>query len=622
MQVITKQLRRLKRDKRGISTVITVMLSLVLLVVIVGNVFISSYQMNQVDTEKMQENLNITHITQAGASTWFTAQQEFTVNVGTYTGTYSGTQAAGDFDFETFTESTGQTLFAHRETVTIGAANYYRLLDSAADNSGQTVDVSMSSTGRNLIAKSVYSLQGVLALPASTWTMYYRAWQDSASTATLTRSPSTCSGNWENPQNAYSNDASYANSPTKDQTETYGGYGYSIPAGAQITQVRVRLDAFCADNDYLQLRVSADGGSGWLSTTSVYLSTTEGTHWVDVTSWTSWTPANLNGGSLQTQVVHKKSGGADSVSLDWIPVEVTYSIGAATGHISADLKVITSDGSTRATLATNVASSSSLTTSPATLSATYSFEGYAVVNQTDFLEVDYFVDVSVASTVNAHLRIDDQALAESDQTRITGISSSSSYNLNLQNSFRIDLESYPLDDADGLELLLRYNASSISERWLIKAYNWVSQRFSDVGFNSTIGTQPQTAGSWYTYALSISGDWANYVDADGTVLLQLHDGSIGATQTSIGVDFLGVRIMVGATSIGLRNASPISVHIMALWITNQNDHVRYDVNVFLNAGESTTYVFGEDITVPAGDYMVKAVTERGNIAVNSTNWQS
>ena len=60
MQAIT---RLLKRGKRGISTVIVVMLSLVLIVMIVGNVVLWSYQMNQVDLERTQETLTITNVT-------------------------------------------------------------------------------------------------------------------------------------------------------------------------------------------------------------------------------------------------------------------------------------------------------------------------------------------------------------------------------------------------------------------------------------------------------------------------------------------------------------------------------------------------------------------------------
>jgi hypothetical protein len=65
LQAIT---RRLKRGKRGISTVIVVMLSLVLLVIIVGNVVLWSYQMNQLDIDRMQETITITDVKKHGSS--------------------------------------------------------------------------------------------------------------------------------------------------------------------------------------------------------------------------------------------------------------------------------------------------------------------------------------------------------------------------------------------------------------------------------------------------------------------------------------------------------------------------------------------------------------------------
>ena len=57
---------RLKQDQRGISNVIVVMLSLVILVIISANVILWSYQMNQLDWEKMQEDINIVDVTRVG----------------------------------------------------------------------------------------------------------------------------------------------------------------------------------------------------------------------------------------------------------------------------------------------------------------------------------------------------------------------------------------------------------------------------------------------------------------------------------------------------------------------------------------------------------------------------
>jgi hypothetical protein len=65
LQAIT---RLLKREKRGISTAIVVMLSLVLVVIIVGNVVLWSYQMNQLDRDRIQETVTITDVSKHGSS--------------------------------------------------------------------------------------------------------------------------------------------------------------------------------------------------------------------------------------------------------------------------------------------------------------------------------------------------------------------------------------------------------------------------------------------------------------------------------------------------------------------------------------------------------------------------
>jgi hypothetical protein len=75
-------MRRLKRDKLGISNVIVVMLSLVLVVIIVSNVILWSYQMNQFDWERMQENVEISYVTKINSSSWsITLQNKGSVTV-------------------------------------------------------------------------------------------------------------------------------------------------------------------------------------------------------------------------------------------------------------------------------------------------------------------------------------------------------------------------------------------------------------------------------------------------------------------------------------------------------------------------------------------------------------
>jgi len=108
LQNITSRQRNLVHNRRGLSNIIIVVLSLVIIVVIVSNVILWSYQMNQLDWEKMQENMTISNVARITSSSWFVSQNEYTVNLGGRgvppIGTYLDTQVV-DSNYENFRES-------------------------------------------------------------------------------------------------------------------------------------------------------------------------------------------------------------------------------------------------------------------------------------------------------------------------------------------------------------------------------------------------------------------------------------------------------------------------------------------------------------------------------------
>lgn len=98
------------------------------------------------------------------------------------------------------------------------------------------------------------------------------------------------------------------------------------------------------------------------------------------------------------------------------------------GHVDVDILVLKSDGTTRTTIATNVADSADLTSTSTTLSGVHSWATYAVADQTDYFEIDYYFEVtSPTSGISAYLRIDDSTLPVVDQTRIANIMLPSEY---------------------------------------------------------------------------------------------------------------------------------------------------------------------------------------------------
>lgn len=94
---------RIGHDSKGLSNVVVVMLSLIIVVTIVVNVVLWSYQMNQFDLERMHEDVKITDVADVnGSSSWFPTQEEFTVDAGNkVSGTYVDTQSI-DGSYESF----------------------------------------------------------------------------------------------------------------------------------------------------------------------------------------------------------------------------------------------------------------------------------------------------------------------------------------------------------------------------------------------------------------------------------------------------------------------------------------------------------------------------------------
>jgi hypothetical protein len=189
--------------------------------------------------------------------------------------------------------------------------------------------------------------------------------------------------------------------------------------------------------------------------------------------------------------------------------------------------------------------------------------------------------------------------------------------LDISNNFALDLTTYSRSNIRGVEILIRYNQTGNGESWFLKAYNWATGTFTDTGFNDTTGDTP-TPNAWNDYAISVTANWADYVRSDGVIRIEFSDEGLRTNQTVAEIDFLGTRAIMDGTTFDIKNSSPLSIHIVALWITNSTNHQRYDAEVFLNSGESASYLRA-DISLPENDFTAKVITERGNVAAFSND---
>jgi hypothetical protein len=261
--------------------------------------------------------------------------------------------------------SSAQTIYFHQETMTIGGSSYYLLRLSSADAAGTTLSADAGSTvGRKLMGKLVYQLAGVSSIPASTWTIYYRA---------------------------------------------YKGHN---------------------NNE---------------------------------------------------------------------------------AHGDVDILVRMANGTVRSTVATHVANSGALTTLPSTVSGTYSWASYTVVDQTDYVEIDYYIEVTaVKSGYFVYLRIDDNTLSSTLQTRAA--------NVYLPSEFTSEVEFTGSSNTENWHQL----TWTIDSAWTvgstlvtIQVYNYASGGYPTSGNGYTNYTSSSTANTDETKNQTITSNPTHFRNSTG-----------------------------------------------------------------------------------------------------------
>lgn len=145
------------------------------------------------------------------------------------------------------------------------------------------------------------------------------------------------------PQSAYANDGVFAtdtNSGSRSSTSCssnrrdrhiYYNYGVSLPGGASVSGIEVRLDAKADSSSgapAICVELSSDGGATWTAAkTTATLTTSEATYIVGGASDTwgrSWSSTNLSNASFRVRLTNVASSTARDFSLDWVSVQVTY----------------------------------------------------------------------------------------------------------------------------------------------------------------------------------------------------------------------------------------------------------------------------------------------------------
>jgi len=612
---------RLRRNRRGASNIIVVVLSLVIIVVIVSNIVLFSYEMNQLDWEKMKEDMDITNVERVSRSSWFVAQSEYTVNTGSrVSGTYTDTQAI-DNQNESFTEGLNwwNANYTYRRQITI--TNKASTLSSGYSILLTMDTVSLVSSGKML--SSGNDLR-IVFWNESSWIELDRDIIDMNTNLTQVwfkiQADIPASGSDNNYYMYYGNPG--AGSPPANKSNVYLWFDdFNRADNPDITteasySVKTGGGTWSIDNNKLK-NVGAAGDPNKLIITALgnVNADIDMLVKINVTSFSGGDRSRMglsccmesdpSRGSGYCGLFHQTTSSLDLLNdlRSW-GTRGTYSWSLNTWYYMR-FRVIDPSSKLGKVKVWQVG-----TTEPSTWTVDGNFGGgtarsYGEVGFGGSRTTDttYFDDILIRYITD-----------QEPSTSLGPEESQSDNRLDIDGTFVIDVSTYPLNYIQTLEIRLRYMADDAGEKWFLKAYNWTSSTYSDSGFNSTAGHTP-TMG-WDYYAVNLTDKWRSYVQNNGTIYVKFVDEGADSNQTSIDIDFLGVRAVIDGTRFTFKNDGALTSHLVSLWIINSTNHQRYDIDVFVNSADTTTYLRA-DISLPAGQFTVKVVTERGNIAVYS-----
>jgi hypothetical protein len=622
---------RIGHDSRGLSNVVVVMLSLVILVIIVVNVVLWSYQMNEFDLERMHEDLKITEVAHVnGSSSWFATQSEFTVDAGSrVSGTYMDTQSI-DGSYESFEESSVRagglnwwdTDYAHRARVTV--------MNTATSALSMNYSVSLTMDTAMMVSSGKVMPSGndlrVIYKSGSIWVELDREvdGMNTSSTQIWFKTQASIPANGsDNDYYVYYGNPNAGNPPSNKSNIYLWFDDFNRADKPDITtetsyQEKTGGGTWSIQNGTLR-NVGASGDPNKLIITALGNVTADVDMFVEikVSSFAGGDTSRMGLSCCMDTSPSRGSGYCglfynDENSLDLLNdlrswgTHGTYSWSLNTWY-SMRFRVIDPSsrlgkvkvwpvGTVEPSSWTNDANFGSGS------ARSYGEVGFAGSRTSD---TTYFDDVVIRYIT-------------SPEPSISLGAEESQFNnkLEIDGSFPVDISAFPLNRVQTVEIQMRYRSSDAGEKWYLKAYNWTSSTFSDFGFNSTSGQLPTTG--WDNYAVNLTDQWNSYVNSNGTLYVKVFDEGADGIQTTIGVDFVAVRVAIDMVRFTFENSGSFTSHLVALWIDNSTLHQRYEMSVYVNSGDTVTYSRA-DVNLPEKPYTVKIVTERGNIAIYSSS---
>jgi hypothetical protein len=163
---------------------------------------------------------------------------------------------------------------------------------------------------------------------------------------------------------------------------------------------------------------------------------------------------------------------------------------------------------------------------------------------------------------------------------------------------------------------------TVNSAWNISSVNVTLQLY-----NYTLGGYPTSGNGYIAYASDSTPDTdenesqtinvnpTDFRNATGYWKMKVKGVKADAAPFDFKADLIEFNaVKEGGMFFTFKNEGSLTLHLVSLWINNSTYHQRYDINIFINSGETASHTYS-NVILPDKPYNVKVITERGNTAV-------
>jgi len=150
----------------------------------------------------------------------------------------------------------------------------------------------------------------------------------------------------------------------------------------------------------------------------------------------------------------------------------------------------------------------------------------------------------------------------------------------------------------------------------IQLYNFSSNKYSTSGAGYLTYISNNIPNVKENKTQTITLDSTDYRNETGYWKLKITGITTSDSSFLSSIDWIQIKETSFGALITFQNGGSLTSHVVSLWINNSTSHQRFEIDLFIASGETTSKLFG-NIILPAGSYTTKASTERGNLAILS-----